>query len=81
MEAEAREALIERFGAEDMPDFDVEAVTREVQEAFAPYRAKEDSMVDELIAGRRVEAWTETLEALHDLGRRGKPNLRKWTGE
>lgn len=79
MEAEARAALMEKFGAEGEPDFDVEAVTREVQEAFAPYRAKEGSWADELIAERRIEAWQETLEALHDLGRHGKPDLSRWT--
>ena len=71
MEAEARAALTEKFGADEEPDFDVEAVTQEVQAAFAPYRVKEGSAVDELIAERRVEAWQETLEALYDLSRHG----------
>jgi hypothetical protein len=46
--------------------FDVEAVTREVQEAFAPYRAKKGLEVDALLAERRIEAWQETLEAIRD---------------
>jgi plasmid stability protein len=79
MEAEARATLINKFGANQHPGFDVEAITREVQDAFAPYRAKEGSVVDELIAERRIEAWRETLEALHDLSRHGKPDMSRWT--
>jgi hypothetical protein len=55
---------MEMFGPAEESDFDVEAVTREVQAAFAPYRAKKGSAVDELIALRRIEAWQETLEAV-----------------
>ena len=55
---------MERLGPVDQPDFDVEAITREVQAAFAPYRSKRGSAVDELIALRRIEAWQETLEAI-----------------
>jgi hypothetical protein len=64
MESEARAILTEGFVMGGAPAFDVEVVTREVQEAFAPYRAKKGSAVDELIALRRIEAWQETLEAL-----------------
>lgn len=72
MEAEARAALTEKFGAAAEPEFDVERVTKEVQAAFAPYRVKHGSAVDELIAERRIEAWQETLEGLHDLSRTAK---------
>jgi antitoxin FitA len=71
METEARAALTERFGSAAGPEFDIEAVTQQVQAAFAPYRAQRGSAVDELIAERRIEAWKETLEALRDL-RSGK---------
>jgi plasmid stability protein len=67
MEAEARAALTERFGSASGPEFDAEAVTQEVQAAFAPYRMQRGSAVDALIAERRIEAWRETLEALHDV--------------
>lgn len=62
MEAEVRAALTERFGSASKPDFDADAVTQEVQAAFAPYRAQRGSAVDALIAERRVAAdrqWAE----------------------
>jgi plasmid stability protein len=69
MEAEARAALTDLFGCAEEPDLDIDAITEEVQAAFAPYRSKQGSVVDELIAERRIEAWQETLEALQDLSR------------
>jgi hypothetical protein len=60
MEAEP----MKKFGLAQEPDFNVEAITREIQAAFAPYRSKRGSAVDELIALRRIEAWQETLEAI-----------------
>ena len=62
MEAEARAALTERFGLAAGPEIDIEAVTQQVQAAFAPYRARQGSAVEALIAERRLEAWKETLE-------------------
>jgi plasmid stability protein len=76
MEAEARAALAGLFGCADEREFDVDAITDEVQAAFAPYRSKQGSIVDELIAERRVEAWQETLEALHDLRRETRAGYR-----
>ena len=59
------EANVDKWcGSTKDPGFDVESVTREVQAAFAPYRAKGGSAVDELIAIRRIQAWQETLDAL-----------------
>jgi plasmid stability protein len=78
MEAEARAVLSEVFGSSEELDFDVEAVTQEVQAAFAPYRLNEGSAADELIAERRIEAWQETLEALLDLSRDDKRHLRRF---
>jgi plasmid stability protein len=78
MEAEARAVLSEVFGSSDELDFDVEAVTREVQAALAPYRLKGGSAVDELIAERRIEAWQETLEALYDLSRDDERHQRRF---
>ena len=56
--------MTKRFGSVEDSDFDIEAITREVQAAFAPYRPTKGLAVDELIALRRIEAWQETLEAL-----------------
>ena len=78
MEAEARAVLSEAYGSSEELDFDVEAVTREVQVAFAPYRLKGGSAVDELIAERRIEAWQETLEALYDLSRDDERHQRRF---
>lgn len=38
-----------------------------LQAAFAPYRSATGSVVDELIAERKIEAWTETLENAREI--------------
>jgi hypothetical protein len=48
-----------------------------LQAAFAPYRSAEGSIVDELIAERRIEGWTENLEALQEMNS-GKPGKIHW---
>jgi plasmid stability protein len=61
MEAEARRIIGESVSsAPDQTAFS-EAV-REVQEAFAAYRVPEVLLSEALIADRRLEAWTETVE-------------------
>jgi len=52
-----------------------DAIVARAQEAFAPFRSADVSIVDELIAERRLEAWKETAEALEELRRSGKPDL------
>lgn len=47
-----------------------EAVIRETQEAFAPYRIDGQNIVDELIAERRAEAARELAEEQNDAERR-----------
>jgi hypothetical protein len=68
MEAEVRAvigAAVEQAPPQKKPTVR-ERVDR-LQQAFAPYRAAEASVVDELIAERRVEAWKESLEALEEM--------------
>jgi plasmid stability protein len=66
-EAEVRSLLTQAVGEEpssSRPSLR-ERVAR-LQAAFAPYRAAEGSVVDELIAERRIEAWKENLEDIQD---------------
>ena len=75
MEAEAREVL-ERKLAGDPPNLDDAERgrrVRSVQEAFAPYRVPGLLLSEELIAERRLEAWTETVDAMADARKRGGP--------
>ena len=76
MEAEARavlEAAVE--GRRRRSAAERDAVVARVQEALAPFRSADMSIVDELIAERRVEALNETVEALEDLRRSGRPDF------
>lgn len=68
-EAEARslltDAVMER-SVEPRPT--VRERVERLQAAFAPYRSANGSVVDELIAERRIEAWKENLEAIQQAG-------------
>jgi plasmid stability protein len=76
MEAEARAVLEAAVkGRKRRSAAERDAIVARVQEAFAPFRSADVSIVDELIAERRLEAWNETVEALEDLKRSGKPDF------
>ena len=77
MEAEVRQVIAEAMGIPGPADLRAEwkASVREAQEAFAPYRNPKVSVVDELIAERRLEAWRETVEAHEWLNRNGDKKL------
>ena len=60
MEAEARAVLAQAMADAERPP--IAARARQVQEAFAPYRLAGRSVVDELIAERRIEAQREMGE-------------------
>jgi len=64
MEAEVRRLIADAVGVTAPADRKAEwdAAIREAQEAFAPFRNPQVSIVDELIAERRLEAWRETVE-------------------
>ena len=67
MEAEARAVLENAFVAK--PPMDVDERRRRleyVQKAMEPYRSPHVLLSEELIAERRLEAWRETVEALHE---------------
>lgn len=71
MEAEVRSVLSGSVGlqgnVERQNNWD--AAVREAQEAFTPYRNPVVSVVDELIADRRLEAWRETVRGYVSLNR------------
>jgi antitoxin FitA len=79
MEAEARQVIAEAMGKSGSADLQAEwkASVREAQETFAPYRNAKVSVVDELIAERRLEAWRETVEAYEWLNRNGDKKLSR----
>lgn len=83
MEAEARELIGRALGEAEPADkqADWKASIREAQEAFAPYRNPDVSIIDELIGDRRLEAWRETVEGYEWLNRRGdsKPSGKRDT--
>lgn len=79
MEAEVRTLLaasVERPSASSDRKAHWEAAVREAQEVFAPYRHPKVSIVDELIADRRLEAWRETVDEYEWLNRDGDASLR-----
>jgi plasmid stability protein len=66
-EAEVRSLLTAAVADEDVsPRPTVRERVERLQAAFAPYRSAEGSIVDELLAERRIEAWTENLEAIQE---------------
>jgi plasmid stability protein len=68
LEEEARAVLAEARTPE--PVDGVPSVPERVarlQAAFAPYRSAAGSVVDELVAERKIEAWTEILEDARDM--------------
>ena len=72
-EAEVRSVLAEAVADEGAaPRPSVRERVERLQAAFAPFRSAEGSIVDELIAERRIEGRTENLEALQDMNS-GKP--------
>lgn len=73
VEAEVRSLIAEAVGATAPADRQAEwdAAVREAQETFAPFRNPQVSIVDELIADRRLEAWRETVEGYEWLNRHG----------
>lgn len=75
MEAEVRTVLAVAVGSSSPSDRQAnwEAAIHEAQEAFAPFRNPKLSIVDELIADRRLEAWRETVEDYEWLNRHGRP--------
>jgi len=79
MEAEARQVIADAMGQAEPADREAEwkASIREAQAAFAPYRNPNVSVVDELIAERRLEAWRETVEAYEWLNRNGDKKLSR----
>ena len=71
MEAEARELLAAavsepepRREPEPTSAEEPHGTAREAQAVAAPHKVEVASIVDELIAERRIQAWQETLEAL-----------------
>jgi plasmid stability protein len=65
MEAEAREVLAAAVSEpEELSVAALEEIVRDIQAAFAPYRIPKVSVVDELIAERRLEAWTERVVSM-----------------
>lgn len=75
-EAEVRSVLTETVAEESTsPRPTVRERVWRLQAAFAPYRSATGSVVDELIAERRVEGWTENLEAIQDMNAGKKLDL------
>ncbi|MDQ4135695.1 MAG: Arc family DNA-binding protein [Pseudomonadota bacterium] len=67
-EAEVRAVLSEAVAEQEPPSRpSVRERVERLQAAFAPYRAVGGSVVDELIAERRIEGWKENLEALQHM--------------
>ena len=78
-EAEVQSLLTEAVAEEgDAPRPTVRERVERLQAAFAPYRSAEGSIVDELIAERRIEGWTEDLEALQDMNAGKKLDLSRF---
>lgn len=78
-EAEVRSLLTEAVAEEGAaPRPTVRERVERLQAAFAPYRSAEGSVVDELIAERRIEGWKENLEALQDMNAGKKPDLSRF---
>ena len=73
MEAEVRDVLAASVApaVDERRLSDWEAAVSAAQEAFAPFRNPAVSIVDELIAERRLEAWRETVEAYEWINRNG----------
>lgn len=72
MEAEARALL--KLNLDERPaltDAERKRRVRAVQKALQPYRRVGVLASEELIAERRLEAWTETVEAMHETAERG----------
>lgn len=69
MEAEVREVLAGSVTASNEAISDWDAAVSAAQEAFAPFRNPAVSIVDELIAERRLESWRETVEAYEWINR------------
>ncbi len=78
MEAEVRAVLRAAVRSQETEKATVRERVQRLQAVFAPYRAVEGSIVDELIAERRIEGWREELESLEDLtsGRAGDSRER-----
>jgi plasmid stability protein len=75
MEAEARTVLERAFAlqtAEITPEGQRQRA-RKAQRAMRPYQVPGLLASEELIADRRLEAWKETVEAMHDIRARGGP--------
>lgn len=71
MEAEAREVLAAAVSEpegtsepEEMPEAEHRGTVREVKAASASHEVEAASLVDELIAERRIEAWKDILTSL-----------------
>lgn len=79
MEAEVRARLAESVAEENRSQSrSVRERVERLQAAFKPYRSAEGSIVDELIADRRIEGWTENLEALQHLNAGKKLDLSRF---
>ena len=66
-EAEVRSVLAEAVAEQRAtPRPTIAERVERLQAAFAPYRSASGSVVDELIAERRIEAWREDLEAIRE---------------
>ena len=73
-EAEVRAVLNEAVAEQDpTPRPSVRERVARLQAAFAPYRSAEGSVVDELIAERRIEGWLENLETIREMNAGEKP--------
>jgi plasmid stability protein len=80
-EAEVRSVLAEVVAEEGAaPRPTVRERVERLQAAFAPFRSAEGSIVDELIAERRIEGWKENLEALEEMNSGKKLEIR-WPPE
>jgi plasmid stability protein len=66
-EAEVRAVLAEVVGEGPKPQPTVRERVARLQAAFAPFRSANGSVVDELIAERRIEAWKENLESIQHI--------------
>jgi plasmid stability protein len=69
MEAEARDVLVRGASADALPQPGFEEAAQVAQDYFRQFRTSA-SAVDELIAERRLEAWSETVKTLRSAGER-----------
>lgn len=77
-EAEVRSLLTSAVAeSEPLPRPSVRERVARLQAAFAPYRSAEGSVVDELIAERRVEGWTENFQAIQEMNAGKKLKTRR----